>query len=147
MLTAKTLVSDRVAGLDAGADDYLCKPFSSTELKAKLRVYQRRAAGENSPLINAGGVTMDTVSRTVTINDQSVKFTPTEYRLLEYLITHPNRLITRTMIKEHVWGGENDRESNIINVYMERLRSKLGCRPGGGLIETVRGEGYRLNRL
>ncbi|MDV2989559.1 MAG: response regulator transcription factor [Dehalogenimonas sp.] len=144
MLTAKTHIGHRIEGLDAGADDYLCKPFSITELKARIRSLQRRQANGGQTVVEISGVTVDTVTHEVTADGNLVALTAMEYRALDYFITHPGRVLTRIMIEEHVWGGETDHVSNTMDSLIKRLRRRLGWNAGTGPIQTIRGEGYRL---
>jgi len=144
MLTAKKTLNDKVKGLDAGADDYLCKPFEFEELEARLRALQRRQVLNRSAVLKTSGISLNTITHEVTANDKRVTLTPTEYRILEYLMMNPNRIITRAMIEEHIWEINKDHESNIVDVFIERLRHKLGCDSRTGPIKTIYGEGYQL---
>lgn len=138
LLTARDAVGDRVKGLDAGADDYLVKPFELTELKARLRSLIRRSNNEPTPLIDVGTVRIDTVAREVTLDGKLITFTAREYRLVELLILNRGRLVTRTKIYDHLFDDAHDSMSNIVDVYISRIRSRLGK----GFIRTRRGEGY-----
>ncbi len=146
MLTAKDTVDDRIKGLDAGADDYLVKPFSFGELLARLRALVRRTGPALSHRLEAGDLVMDTLNREVTLGGSRVELTATEYAMLEYLMRHPNAVVTRTMLEEAVWDYRFAGTSNIVDVYIRRLRSKLQTGNGAGFIETVRGAGYRLRK-
>ncbi len=142
MLTAKDKVQDRVDGLDCGADDYLVKPFAFPELLARIRALLRREASGKTPVLTAGDLTLNPALRQVKKGGQDVELTGKEYALLEYFMRNPGRLLTRTMLEEHVWNYDFDGISNIVDVYVRRLRDKID--PGSGLIQTVRGAGYRL---
>lgn len=144
MLTGRGSQKEKVHGLDSGADDYLAKPFDYDELFARIRALQRRQSQNRSPVINISGVTVDTVSHEARRGGTPVELTVTEYRILEYLITNSDTLISQTMIMEHLWKEEKSPESNSIYVLIQRLRSKLGWDPHTGPIQTVRGCGYRL---
>jgi two-component system OmpR family response regulator len=138
ILTAKDRVNDRVRGLDGGADDYLVKPFELTELRARLRALIRRAAGKSHPVIDVKGVVIDTRSRSVTRNGVEVELTAREYALVELLALHAGRLVTRTMIYEHLYGEDDDSLSNLVEVHVSNVRKKLGRE----FITTRRGHGY-----
>lgn len=140
ILTARASWHEKVEGIDAGADDYLTKPFHTEELLARLRALIRRAQGMASPVLEYGGVTLDTRSGQVTANGQTVVLTSHEYRVLEYFMHRPGAIISRTELTEHIYAQDFDRDSNTIEVFVGRLRKKLPA----GLIQTVRGMGYRL---
>lgn len=140
ILTARASWHEKVEGIDAGADDYLTKPFHTEELLARLRALIRRAQGMASPLLEYGGVTLDTRSGQVTVDGQPVTLTGHEYRVLEYFMHRPGALVSRTELTEHIYAQDFDRDSNTIEVFVGRLRKKLPA----GLIQTVRGMGYRL---
>ncbi len=140
ILTARGQWSEKVAGFDAGADDYLTKPFQMEELLARIRALIRRAAGHASPVIRCGPVEVDTSSATVTVNGESIKLTGHEYKLLSYMIHHTNKIVSRTELTEHIYDQDFDRDSNTIEVFVGRLRKKLGV----DVIKTVRGLGYRM---
>jgi two-component system OmpR family response regulator len=144
MLTARDAVPDRVAGLDAGADDYLTKPFSFTELFARLRALLRRGAAERPAVLRAGDLALDPASRKVTRGGTAIDLTAKEFALLEYLLRHPGEALTRTRIIEHVWDFAYDGDSNVVDVYVRYLREKIDRPFGRDSIETVRGTGYRL---
>ncbi len=144
MLTAKDTVSDRVKGLDTGADDYLVKPFAFAELLARVRALMRRKSASKSPEIRIGSLTVNTVTREVRWQNQSVDLTTKEYVILEYLARHPNAVVTRTMIEEHAWDYDLDSMSNLVDVYIRRIRQKIDPEHGKRIIQTVRGAGYRM---
>jgi len=140
VLTARDSWSDKVAGLDAGADDYLAKPFQSEELIARLRALIRRASGNASSELVAGEVRLDTRSGRVTLAGEPVKMTAQEYKLLSYLMHHKGKVVSRTELIEHIYDQDFDRDSNTIEVFITRIRKKLGA----DLITTIRGLGYSL---
>lgn len=140
ILTARDSWHEKVAGIDAGADDYLSKPFHMEELLARIRALIRRAQGIASPLLQCGRLTLDTRSGRVALDGQPVSLTGHEFRLLEYLMHRPGTVVSRTELTEHIYAQEFDRDSNTIEVFIARLRRKL---PPDS-IETVRGMGYRL---
>ncbi len=144
MLTAKDTVRDRVKGLDTGADDYLVKPFAFAELLARVRALMRRKSASKSPEIKIGSLTVNTVTREVQWQNQSVDLTTKEYVILEYLARHPNAVVTRTMIEEHAWDYDLDSMSNLVDVYIRRIRQKIDPEHGKRIIQTVRGAGYRM---
>ena len=144
MLTAKKTVDDRVKGLNAGADDYLCKPFAFEELEARIKAIHRRETSQKSPVIEAGDISLDTITRKVTVGGKEISLTLTEYRVLEYFMFHPNRLLSRGMIENHIWDIRKDSEYNTIDVFISRLRHKLGYDSKTCPIRSVYGEGYRL---
>lgn len=141
VLTARDAISDRVRGLDAGADDYLVKPFSLAEMTARIRALIRRAAGQASSVIEIGSVVINLSKRTVTKGDETISLTAREYALLELLALHRGKLITRTMIYDHIFGEDDDSLSNLVDVHISHLRRKLGTE----LIETRRGQGYIIH--
>ncbi|MGQ0742582.1 MAG: response regulator transcription factor [Alphaproteobacteria bacterium] len=141
ILTARDRWSDKVQGIDAGADDYLAKPFYTEELLARLRALMRRAAGLAAPDIEVGPLRIDTRSSRVTVEGNPVKLTSLEYRLLAYLAHHKGRVVSRSELVEHLYDQDFDRDSNTIEVFVGRVRKKLGV----NLIHTVRGLGYCLD--
>ena len=140
ILTARDSWHEKVAGIDAGADDYLAKPFHTEELLARLRALVRRSHGLASPLLQQGDITLDTRTGTVTLNGAKVSLTAHEYRLLAYLMHRAGQVVSRTELTEHLYAQDFDRDSNTVEVFVARLRRKLGA----DLIETVRGMGYKL---
>lgn len=140
ILTARDRWSDKVSGIDAGADDYVTKPFHIEEILARLRALIRRAAGHASPELLCGPLRLDTKSSKVDMNGVPLKLTSHEYRLLAYLMHHQDSVVSRTELVEHLYDQDFDRDSNTIEVFVGRLRKKLD----GDMIETVRGMGYRL---
>jgi DNA-binding response OmpR family regulator len=144
MLTAKDAVEDRVRGLDAGADDYLVKPFAFNELLARIRALLRRTGSSRSPKLQLGDLVLDTLTREVWRGQRPIELTSKEYTILEYFMRHPNLVITRTMLEEHAWDYEFESTSNIIDVYIQRIRSKIDEAGRDSLIQTVRGAGYRM---
>ncbi len=142
ILTARDLWSDKVAGIDAGADDYLAKPFHMAELLARVRALIRRSAGRADPVLISGPVRLDTRSGTVTRDGAPVILTTFEQRLLHFLMHRAGRIVGRAEIIEHIYAQDFDRDSNTIEVFVRRLRTKLGA----DVIETVRGQGYRMRQ-
>ncbi|MBA4257101.1 MAG: DNA-binding response regulator [Polaromonas sp.] len=140
ILTARDNWHEKVAGIDAGADDYLTKPFHTEELLARLRGLIRRASGLSSPLLVCGPVELDTRTGRVTLDGQAIALTSHEFKVLAYLMHHPGAVVSRTELTEHIYAHDSDRDSNTIEVFVGRLRKKLPA----ALIETVRGLGYRL---
>jgi two-component system, OmpR family, response regulator len=143
ILTARDNWSEKVAGIDAGADDYLTKPFHTEELLARLRALIRRSAGLASPVLTQGPLTLDTRSGRVTLDGQTVPLTSHEYKVLAYLMHRPGAVVSRSELTEHIYAQDFERDSNTIEVFVGRLRKKLPP----ALIETVRGMGYRLVAL
>ena len=140
ILTARGAWSEKVAGFDACADDYLTKPFHTEELLARLRALLRRAAGQASPTLTCGGLRLDPRSARASVNGEPLRLTSLEYRLLHYLMMQQGRVISRTELVEHLYDQDFDRDSNTIEVFIGRVRKKIGA----DRIETVRGLGYRL---
>jgi two-component system phosphate regulon response regulator PhoB len=144
MLTARGDEVDRVAGLDAGADDYIAKPFSTKELLARVRaVLRRRAPEQAGGVVRAGALVLDTSTYRVSFNDQMLKLGPTEFKLLHYLMSHAERVHSRSQLLDKVWGDHVFIEERTVDVHVKRLREALGSN-AGSMIETVRGAGYRL---
>jgi two-component system OmpR family response regulator len=144
MLTARGAVEDRMRGLDAGADDYLIKPFAFGELLARLRALVRGRSGSRPVVLDVGDLSVDPVRHTVHRNGGSITLTAREFSLLEFLVRHAGEVVTRTQILEHVWDPHYDGSSNVVNVYVGYLRRKLET-PGRPLIRTIRGVGYALD--
>ena len=144
ILTARDAVEDRVAGLDSGADDYLVKPFAMEELRARLRALLRRDLDEKSPEIMLGDLVLDPAAHKAWRADQQLELTAKEFALLEYFMRNPNRLITREMAESHIWSYDFQNTSNVVDVYIRRLRRKIDDPFDEKLFETVRGAGYRL---
>jgi len=144
MLTARDSVPDIVRGLDAGADDYLTKPFSFEVLAARLRVIARRTAAESSALLQVGDLTLNIETHEVHRGQRSIVLTPTEYVLLEHLMRHPGRVVSRDKLIESVWGFDREVESNTVDVFIFQLRSKIEAGGAERLIQTVRGFGYTM---
>lgn len=140
ILTARDNWNEKVAGIDAGADDYLTKPFHMEELLARLRALIRRASGLAAPVLTCGALALDTRSGRVTLGGQPIALTSHEYKVLDYLMHRPGTVVSRTELTEHIYAQDFDRDSNTIEVFVGRLRKKLPAE----LIETVRGLGYRL---
>jgi two-component system OmpR family response regulator len=143
ILTARAAWSEKVAGFDAGADDYLTKPYHTEELLARLRALLRRATGKSQPVLSCGGLRLDPRAARASVNGEPVRLTSLEYRLLHYVMMHQGRVISRTELVEHLYDQDFDRDSNTIEVFVGRLRKKIGP----DRIETVRGLGYRLMPL
>jgi two-component system OmpR family response regulator len=145
MLTALGRIEDRVDGLEAGADDYLVKPFAFSELAARVNALGRRKAfGSQATRLVRGGITMDLLKRHVARDGSTISLQPREFRILEELMREDGRIVTRTMLLERVWNYHFDPQTNIVETHMSRLRSKLNHGGKGDLIETVRGVGYRM---
>jgi two-component system OmpR family response regulator len=138
ILTARDRWSDKVAGFDAGADDYVAKPFHMEELLARVRALLRRSAGQATSELTCGPVTLDTKSARVAVNGMAVKLTSLEFRLLSYLMHHKGKVVSRTELVDHLYDQDFDRDSNTIEVFVGRLRKKLGV----DVLHTIRGMGY-----
>jgi len=147
MLTAKDSVEDRVKGLDAGADDYLVKPFAFSELLARVRALLRRESTTRSPEIRVGDLVLNTLTREVWQGELAIELTTKEYVILEYFMRHPNIVVTRIMLEEHAWDYDFDSLSNLVDVYIRRLRRKIDADGEKSMIQTVRGAGYRLKAV
>jgi two-component system phosphate regulon response regulator PhoB len=147
MLTALAEEGDKIAGLDAGADDYLVKPFSTNELLARIRAVLRRKAPEAlDTLVDVGGLKLDPATRRVTRDEREVRIGPTEFRLLHFLMTHPERVHSRAQLLDRVWGDHVFIEERTVDVHVKRLREALEPVQCARMIETVRGAGYRLTQ-
>jgi DNA-binding response OmpR family regulator len=144
MLTAKDSVQDKVTGLDSGADDYLVKPFAFSELLARIRALLRREVLPKTQRFQVGDLSLDPQSREVRRDGSRLELTAKEYAILEYFMRRPNAVVTRTMLGESVWDYEFDGLSNVIDVYVRRIRQKIDRDGQASLIQTVRGAGYRL---
>ncbi len=143
MLTARGDEPDKIAGLDAGADDYITKPFSTQELLARIRaVLRRRAPEQASDVVSIGGLKLDGSTHRVSFNDQGIKLGPTEFKLLNYLMHHAERVHSRSQLLDRVWGDHVFIEERTVDVHVKRLREALG--EAGNMVETVRGVGYRM---
>lgn len=144
MLTAKGDVTDRVKGLDLGADDYLAKPFSIDELMARVRALLRRAGGQSESVLQIQDLKLDTVSRKVTRSEKPIELTPREFSILEFLLHNKNRAVSRFSLAEHVWGDDFDpfSMSNFMDVHIKNLRKKIGDSGQARIIRTIRGVGY-----
>jgi DNA-binding response OmpR family regulator len=145
MLTARDAVEDRVRGLDSGADDYLVKPFAFAELLARLRAITRREPARLGAVLEVADLALDTTTREAARGGREIVLTTKEYALLEFLMRHPNQVLTRTMIAEHVWNYDFDNATNVIDVHIRNLRRKIDDPSSAKLIQTVRGAGYRIS--
>ena len=144
MLTARDNVGDKVKGLDSGADDYMVKPFAFEELYARVRALLRREENFVPQKLQVGDLVIDTSTRGVRRGQRDIDLTAKEYAILEYLMRHTNMVITRTMLEQHVWNLEFDSTSNLVDVFIRRLRRKIDEKEKDSLIQTVKGAGYRL---
>lgn len=144
LLTVRATIEDKVIGLDSGADDYLTKPFAFQEFLARVRALIRRRVDTEPVRLQAADLTLDPAQRTVFRGDQKIDLTPKEFSLLDYFMRHPGRVLTRTMIAEHVWDYDFDTATNVIDVYVKYLRNKIDMDREESLIQTVRGVGYKL---
>jgi two-component system OmpR family response regulator len=140
MLTARDALADRIRGLDTGADDYLTKPFEFPELFARVRALVRRGPGPRPVLLAVGGLELDPAAHTATLDGEPLELTAKEFAILEYFMRHPGEALTRRRLIDHVWDYAYQGDSNVVDVYIRRLRAKLGEET----LETVRGVGYRL---
>ena len=141
VLTARDRWREKIAGLDAGADDYVTKPFQMEEVLARVRALVRRSTGNTSPVLSAGVVSLDPSSSQVTVEDRQVRVTAHEYKLLAYMMHHKGKVLSRTELIEHIYAQDFDKDSNTIEVFIGRLRKKLGA----DVIQTIRGLGYKLS--
>ncbi len=147
VLTARDSWQDKVAGLDAGADDYLTKPFHSQELSARLNALIRRSAGQASPIIENGPLAVNTSSMLVTMNGETISLSSYEYKLLAYLIMHIGEVKSKTILTEHIYDQDFDLDSNVIEVFIRRLRKKIDPENKYNFIQTLRGQGYMIRPL
>jgi DNA-binding response OmpR family regulator len=145
MLTARSDTSDVVRGFDAGADDYLRKPFEMPELLSRVRALLKRAEAASGPVYSASGVEVDTAARRATVDGEEIELTGKEFDLLSYLVANAGRAVTREELIKGVWGGQHSADSNVIEVFMCHLRGKIGDR-GAKVIQTIRGVGYFFAR-
>ena len=144
MLTAKDALADRIAGLDTGADDYLTKPFAFTELLARIRALLRRSEVTRAPVLRVADLTLDPVSHRITRAGVPISLTAKEYAILVFLMRHAGEVVTRTQLGEHVWEADFDNLTNLVDVHVSHLRTKIDQAAAVALIHTVRGRGYRL---
>lgn len=145
MLTARVSEDDRVAGLEAGTDDYVIKPFSPRELLARIRAVLRRSnAADQNGLIEAGALSLDTLAKRVLLSNEEIHIGPTEFRLLEFFMSHPGRAYSRSQILDHVWGANTYLEERTVDVHIRRLRKALEPNRASEYLQTVRGHGYRF---
>jgi DNA-binding response OmpR family regulator len=147
MLTSRDSSEDVVRGLDAGADDYLPKPFKFDELLARIRALHRRGGAERVELLQCGPIALDRLRHVCTVNSRPLDLTPKEFQLLEYFLLHPDQLVRRTTLLEKVWDMHFDPESNVVDVHVGNLRRKLTAAAGSNLLATVRGVGFMLKAL
>jgi len=145
ILTARSEWQDKVEGLESGADDYLTKPFHPEELKARVSALLRRAGGHAQPVIEWGPLKIDLTSQRVSCAEGEIDLTTYEYKVFEYLLMHPDEVVTKTVLSEHIYEEDMDRDSNVIEVFVGRLRKKIDPQSDLNPIETLRGRGYRLN--
>jgi two-component system, OmpR family, copper resistance phosphate regulon response regulator CusR len=145
MLTARDALEDRVQGLDSGADDYLVKPFEVDELRARIRSLLRRESSSKSGILQVADLVLDPATHAVSRAGKQIELTAKEFSLLEYLMRHPNHLITREMAEEHLWSYDHMVASNVVDVYIRRLRRKIDDPYDVKLLETLRGAGYRIH--
>jgi DNA-binding response OmpR family regulator len=144
LVTARSAISERVDGLTAGADDYLSKPFHTEELVARVKALVRRASGEGLSILTVGDLRLNLITRDVLRGESRIDLTNREFSLLEYLMRSPRRVLTRTQIREHVWGYHFDPGTNLVDVYIQRLRKKVDSGERRRLIHTVKGVGYSI---
>ena len=145
ILTARSEWQDKVEGLESGADDYLTKPFHPEELKARVSALLRRSAGHAQPLIELGSLKIDLTSQRVHDGDKEIELTTYEYKVFEYLLMHPDEVVTKTVLSQHIYEEDVEHDSNVIEVFVGRLRRKIDPKGVTNPIETLRGRGYRLN--
>ncbi|MBF7073140.1 response regulator transcription factor [Glaciecola sp. MH2013] len=145
ILTARDRWQEKVKGLECGADDYLTKPFVHEELLARVKALIRRSSGQANPVIEKGPLSLDTVANQLFVNEQAIDLTAYEYRVIEYLMLNPNKVVSKTEMVEHIYDQDFDLDSNVIEVFVGRLRKKIDKTNQIKPIETLRGRGYRLN--
>lgn len=145
ILTARDNWADKVEGLDSGADDYVVKPFQIEEIKARLNALLRRAAGFSKPTLDFAGLSLDTSAKRLRVDGEEVELTAYEYKVLEYLMMNPDKVISKTELTEHLYDQDYDRDSNVLEVFIRRLRQKLDPNETLKPIDTIRGQGYRFN--
>jgi DNA-binding response OmpR family regulator len=143
MLTARTTIGDRVVGLDAGADDYLAKPFSFDELLARVRALLRRPRAHGGNLLKSDRLLVDVVAKTVTVDEQPVHLTAKEFQLVEYLLRHRGEVVSKDRLLDHVWTDEERVQHNTVETFIANVRKKIGA--GDSIIQTVRGYGYKVD--
>lgn len=146
LLTARSELNERLEGLNLGADDYVTKPFFIEELIARIHAVHRRSTGETLSVLQVGDLSLNLLTREVKVGERSVELTAREFSLLEFLMRSPGRVVTRTQILEHVWSYDFDPSTNLVDVYIQRLRKKLSPEGEPQYIETVRGVGYAIKR-
>ena len=144
MLTAKTTLEDKIAGLDSGADDYLAKPFAFLELRSRIYALIRRSNNNITSILVFDDLALDPLKHTCIRNKKSISLTPKEFAILEFLLRHPGEVVTRTMITEHVWDYNFDGMSNIVDVFVASLRKKINSNSAVKLIHTIHGVGYKI---
>ena len=147
LLTARSGLDERVEGLNLGADDYLAKPFFMEELIARIIAVSRRVSGEQLSVMSHGDLSLNLITREVLREEQALELTSREFNLLELLMRSPGRVYSRTQLLEHVWGYDFDPQTNVVDVYIRRVRGKIDRADGGSFIEAVRGVGYRLKQI
>jgi two-component system response regulator PhoP len=145
ILTARDNWTDKVEGLESGADDYVVKPFQIEEIKARLNALLRRAAGFSKPTLDFAGLSLDTSAKRLRVDGEEVELTAYEYKVLEYLMMNPDKVISKTELTEHLYDQDYDRDSNVLEVFIRRLRQKLDPNETLKPIDTIRGQGYRFN--
>jgi two-component system response regulator PhoP len=146
ILTARDAWQDKVEGLESGADDYLTKPFHAEELMARVNALLRRAAGHSTPVLSFAGIDINTTEQTVSVQAEEIVLTGHEYRILEYLMLHAGKVVSKTELTEHIYDQDFDRDSNVVEVLIGRIRKKIDPDGSRRPIETLRGRGYRMSR-
>jgi two-component system response regulator PhoP len=146
ILTARDAWQDKVEGLESGADDYLTKPFHAEELMARVNALLRRAAGHSTPVLSFAGIEINTTEQTVSVQAEEIVLTGHEYRILEYLMVHAGKVVSKTELTEHIYDQDFDRDSNVVEVLIGRIRKKIDPDSSRRPIETLRGRGYRMSR-